>query len=809
MTPPREAGRPPGGRSSSSGDVPPRRSGADVDPIDPAMAVAHRGWTVLCCSADGAINPGATEDGAQRGAEGAAAPGLWDVDTRILARHELRIGGERPVGRGVVSATGERWDATLRVPRGVHDPAGPRLPEDAVEVQVSRVVGRGMTEHILVVNRSMAPLETKLQLDLDADFVDVMELGGRWQHEGSTIATWDEAERSLEFAHRASHDGRELRRGLRVVWRGEGPGPRCDAPAAGARRRVSVDLELAPAGRWAVTLRYGSFVAGEWRMPDDDETRRRRRAPETAARPRFSVTAAGDLFGPALAQAAADLDALRNGDLEREIADPGGRPAWIVNAGVPRFTGFFGRDSLTAGYQAALLGPELMRGAVAFAARHQGRRDSAWNEEQPGRMVHEMRRGPLSALGIRPHAAYYGSHTTGAMFLVALSELWHWTGDTTDLERFAPAARAVIAWAERDGDPDGDGFLEYERRSPDGLKNQGWKDSDEAIRHVDGSLVPNPIATVEEQAFHYVALTRMAEIEVVLGDDAAAAACLERAATLKTRFRAAFELAGEGFLALGLGPDKQPIATIASNAGHALAAGILDGPLARRVAARLLAPDLFTAWGVRSLSADHPSFNPFAYHLGAIWPVENASFALGCKRYGLDDEAERLTDALFRAAGHHHRLRLPEAIAGIGADETPVPVPYPRANRPQAWSASALVQAAQVMLGLYPFAGAGLLAVVRPRLPAWLPRLGLEGLRVGEATVAIDFERQADGSTAWQLRRADGPISVVGAPPPQDVDRGNAPVAERVASLIVDVAPGRTARAIRIALGRDHRLSDG
>ena len=791
----------------------PRRSGADVDPIGPDLSVAHRGWTVLCCSASGRIER-SSPDGPGRDAigPGAAEPGLWDVDTRIVSRHDLLIGGKRAVGRGVVSASNDRWDAVLLIPRGVRDPTGPRLPEDAISVHLSREVGRGMTERIVVVNRSMAPLKTSLDLDLDADFIDVMEIG-RHPERGprrATTVSWSDAGRILEFAHAARHQARHLERGLRVAWRGDAPAPRCGPVGVGSGRRLSVDLELAPGGRWAATLTYASLVGGHWRSPDDRPTGARHpgRLPPTS-QSRLRLTAAGDLFAPAIAQAATDLDALRNEDLEREIAPSAGPAAWIVNAGVPRFTGFFGRDSLTAAYQAALLGPELMRGALAFAARHQGRRDDPWNEEQPGRMVHEMRRGPLSVLGIRPHGAYYGSHTTGAMFLVALSELWHWTGDTAVLERLAPAARDVIAWAERDGDPDGDGFLEYDSRSPDGLKNQGWKDSDEAIRDAAGRIVPNPIATVEEQAFHYVALTRMAEIHVVLGDDAAADACLDRAARLRRRFAAAYELRDEDFLALGLGPDKRPIATIASNAGHALAAGILDAPLARRVATRLLESDLFTAWGVRSLSAHHPSFNPFAYHLGAIWPVENASFALGCKRYGLDDEAERLTDAIFRAAGHHHRLRLPEAIAGIDAPESPLPIPYPRANRPQAWSASAVVQACQVMLGLYPYAGAGLLAVVRPRLPAWLPWVSIEGLRVGEATVAIDFERQADGSTAWQLGRADGSISVVGAPPPQDVDPGNAPVGERLASLVVDRAPGRTARAIRIGLGREHRLSDG
>jgi glycogen debranching enzyme len=256
----------------------------------------------------------------------------------------------------------------------------------------------------------------------------------------------------------------------------------------------------------------------------------------------------------------------------------------------------------------------------------------------------------------------------------------------------------------------------------------------------------------------------------------------------------------ENYYALALDGSKATVRSIASNAGHALGTGVVPAANARAVADRLLSPELFSGWGVRSLSDRHPSFNPFAYHLGAVWPVEQATFALGFKRYGLDEHLDRLADAQFQAAFASPDGRLPEALTGHARDEIPAPVPYPAANSPQAWSASALVQLVQIMLGLYPFAPLRVLAVVRPRLPSWLPTLTLERLRVGRAVVDMEFERNADGSASWRVRRRHGRLLVVGAGPPDNV--GESRGLERLQLAGLDVAPGRLARAARLALGR-------
>jgi glycogen debranching enzyme len=353
-------------------------------------------------------------------------------------------------------------------------------------------------------------------------------------------------------------------------------------------------------------------------------------------------------------------------------------------------------------------------------------------------------------------------------------------------------------WALRYGDRDGDGFLEYERRSPEGLRNQGWKDSDEAIRWPDGAPVDGPVATVEEQAFHVLSLQRMAEVFVALGDDDRAEASLDRAADLRDRWDRAFWVPEQGFYALALDGTKRPVPTIASNPGHALGTGIVPRDRARAVADRLLEPDLFSGWGVRSLSSDHPSYNPFAYHLGSVWPVEQATFALGFKRYGLDEHVDRLAGAMLDAAVVE-RGRIREAWTGHPREPGVGPVPYPKAAVPQAWSASALVQVLQIMLGLYPFAPLGVLAVVRPRLPAWLPELTLRRLRVGRSSVDLRFERRDDGSARWRVAGRRGPLVVVGAGAPNDVGGGT--LLEGLEYDVLRRAPGRLARAARIGLG--------
>jgi glycogen debranching enzyme len=557
---------------------------------------------------------------------------------------------------------------------------------------------------------------------------------------------------------------------------------------------LSFDLRLPAHGCWHAEVAYELLVDDRWLSPLDSRPVliARQELGASWQRDRPHIESNPSLFGNIVERAADDLWALRNWDQDR----PDG---WVPHAGVPTYTGLFGRDVLTAGWQAALLGPGLLRGAIDCLAATQADGDSAWHDEEPGKMIHEIRRGPLSELDLIPQRHYYGTQTSSSFFVIMLSELWHWTGDTDALRTYLKAALRTFEWADRYGDRDGDGFLEYERRSARGLKNHGWKDSDEAIRYPDGGLVENPIAMVEEQAYHWLALRRMAEILLAVGDDAESARFLARARRLRATWHEAFWSDEDGFYAMALDPKKRQVGSIGSNAGHALAAGLVPVTHGRRVADRLMAPDLFSGWGIRTLSSSHPSYNPLAYHLGAVWPVESATIALGFKRYGMDAHADRLITAMFAAADRFRNRRLPEALGGHPREGAPVPTVYPASCSPQAWSASATIQMAQTLLGVYPFAPAHLVVLFRPAVPAWLNTVILRNMQVGTGRVSIRFERSPKGTTTYETFDRSGPLHVIEIPPPQAEDLHG--WRDALMKWMLDHAPGRTAAALRIAIG--------
>ena len=747
--------------------------------IDPhhSRQLTYHGYTVLLTEADGTIGGGVS--------------GLFDYDTRILSKYRLFLDGEEPRSDTSAVVESDYWAAHLTVARPGPDARGPRLPQDALEIEIRRRVGAGMAEQLIVRNNSMSPADATLRLELDADFKDISALCGAPQYSGTTTRGWDEQARGLTFDHHAEWRGRQLHRATRVRVVHADSSPIEHAEGIGFR------LVLAPRDSWTATIAYESFVDGQWRTPPTEtfaQPSERDLLRQAWRRQRAQMDSVHPIFMSAFENAAEDLFGLRAWEFDTAP------DAWTTNAGVPTYTGLFGRDSLTAALQGALIGPEMLRGTLARLAATQAHDDSAWHDREPGKMVHEMRRGPLSELELIPQRAYYGTQTTSAMFVVALSEYWHWTGDTSALLHYRDAALRALEWARLYGDRDEDGFLEYERRSPRGLKNQAWKDSDEAIRYPDGRIVDNPIATIEEQAFYWLALQRMAEVLVAVGEDARADEFAERAQRLRAQWHDTFWMPEERFYAIALDPDKQRVASIASNPGHALAAGLVPPAHAAQCATRLMAPDMFSGWGIRTLSRNHPSYNPLAYHLGTVWPVENATFALGLKRYGLDAQLEQLVTGLFDAAAHFRGYRLPEALGGHGREETPVPTVYPASNAPQAWSASAIVMLAQTLLGIYPFAPARVIALVRPRLPEWLPTVTINNIRVGDATASIRFERGRDGLTAFDVIDTRGLIVIVEMPPPQEVDPSGRSWDEAVRSWLLERAPGRLASALRLAL---------
>jgi glycogen debranching enzyme len=497
----------------------------------------------------------------------------------------------------------------------------------------------------------------------------------------------------------------------------------------------------------------------------------------------FTAPASGTLEPVVLGtlnQAKRDLAALRLHDLDH------GQRAWTMAAGLPLYIALFGRDTLAASWQASMLGPEMMSGTLLELAKWQGRQRNRWRDEEPGRMLHEAHSGPLSSLCYDPQSRYYGSATTSSFYPFALSELWHWTGDK-DLVRplIEPSLRAM-AWKEtrrRRG-----GFYEYKTKSEQGVKNQSWKDSGDAIVYEDGTQVKAPIGTCEEQAFVYIGKIHMAEL-LWWFDEKAAAKCFHREAVeLKKRFNDVFWMESEGFFAMGLDSKNRLIRSVASNPGHCVASGIVDESLVERTVRRLMAKDLFSGWGVRTLSSQHPAYDPFSYHRGSVWPVEQGGFAIGFWRYGLHSYVEAIARALFEAAALFDYYRLPEAFSGHQRDaDHPFPAIYPKANSPQAWSASAVFCLIQAMLGVYPYAPLNLL-FVDPHLPEWLRSITVSGLRVGQAIVSLQFVRNPDGTSSYEILDKRGTLHVVRQPSPWSLTAG---YGERAKDLLTSFLPGR------------------
>jgi glycogen debranching enzyme len=402
-------------------------------------------------------------------------------------------------------------------------------------------------------------------------------------------------------------------------------------------------------------------------------------------------------------------------------------------------------------------------------------------------MLHEAHTGPLACLNINPWARYYGSITTSGFYPVVLSELWHWTGEEAAVRPFVDAALRGLRWLDEYARRP-DGFYYYLSRSQLGTRHQGWKDSADAIVYEDGSPVDPPIAVSEEQAFVHVAKLHLSEVMWWMGEKDLAKRLYHEASELKKRFADAFWMDDEGFPAMALDAQGRQVRSVGSNGGHCMAAGILDESLVSRAVARMFASDLFSGWGIRTLSDRHPAYNPYSYHRGSIWPVEHGSFAMGFLRYGLHAELDRLSRAQFEAARLFDFYRLPEVFAGHPRDiDHPFPAFYREACSPQAWSASAIFCLIQSILGVYPYAPLKML-LVDPHLPEWLPEITLRNLRVGQASADVRFFRRDDGRGDYEVLDTRGTLHVVRQPSPWSL---TASFGERLKDALTSFLPGK------------------
>jgi glycogen debranching enzyme len=763
----------------------------------PGSFYLSQGRTVFETDTSGWIEPGSVH-------------GLFIHQTRLLSAYRWLVDGAPPL---VVALSNVDQHSSLGYyicpprPRAHDDElraepsrAAERVDinEHTVELRVSRFAGGGVHEDIDVTNYAGWAVSLTLTLEVDADFASPGELYSEMKRPpGETRRRWDAAPEdgrwTLSFDYRAEHThDRQGDRGTARIERSLALAVhRAGSPPRWSDGRLEFTVELEPLASWHACIDFTARIEDRVLAPAYGCRSFGPTASQLdVAREAFlSASTAVETLGPtdlsatvetAVASAKRDLASLRLDDLDRRDG------SWTMAAGLPMYVALFGRDTLTASWQAALAGPEMMIGTLFTLPEWQGREDNAWRDEEPGRMLHEAHTDPFSALGFTPRGRYYGAITTSAFYPVVVSELWHWTGDRGLIAPLLRPALAALEWLDRYTTFVGDGFHYYRTRSEDGNANQGWKDSGEAIVDEAGRLVRAPIATCEEQGFVYAAKLQLAEVLWWLDCRDLAKRLFHEAAELKQRFNAAFWMEDEQFLAMGLDSERRLIRSIGSNAGHCLVTGIADRERAGAVADRLMAPELWSGWGVRTLSSANPAYNPYSYHRGSIWPVENATFAVGFFRYGLWDHLHRLARAMFEACALYDHHRLPELHAGHQRDaDHPFPANYAKANSPQAWSSSAVLCVVQSMLGLYPYAPLRTL-LLDPHLPEWLPRLTVRGLRVGAARVTLRFSRDEKGTTHFEVLEKDGTLHLLRQPSPWSLTAG---LAERAKDALTSLLP--------------------
>jgi glycogen debranching enzyme len=425
----------------------------------------------------------------------------------------------------------------------------------------------------------------------------------------------------------------------------------------------------------------------------------------------------------------------------------------VPYAGIPWYVCPFGRDSLITALQVLPFEPDIARGTLKFLARHQGAIDDEFTDQQPGKILHEYRRGELAACREIPFIPYYGSVDATPLYVMLLAEYVRWTADLQLAKELWPTVERALSWITGPGSPDADGYLRYERRSPDGLGNQGWKDSRDAVMRASGELAPTPIALVEVQGYQYAALMGAADLADAVGDRESAPPLRERARRLRERFEYDFWMDGADFYALALDGEGQACRVVSSNPGHCLWTGIVSESRAKALAIRLMAEDMFTGWGIRTLSGSERLYNPMSYHNGSVWPHDTAIAAVGLRAYGFTEAFLEITTALFQTALHMDGMRMPELLCGFSRLQGYGPTRYPVACSPQAWAAGVVFQLVAGMLGLVPGARENRVTLNRPMLPPWLDSIELRGLRLGLSRLDLIVSRGRQVPTVELLGR--------------------------------------------------------
>jgi glycogen debranching enzyme len=657
---------------------------------------------------------------------GCSSLGLFCEDTRILSHYVLRFAGGGP---SRLSAEVRRmFQAQVDLAVSDHEFGGNAWdPKNCVHILRELVLDGCLRERVTLTNFLTMPIAFWMELTLDADFADIFEVRG-WEREHRGRRFDPEAgERSITFSYQGL-DGLVQKSGVRFT----------DQPT-----------EVGPTGAaWRFTLRAGAQQQFEWEVvsgdPSEhvvgggqalgDEARQLESEYERWTRACSGWRSDVAAFDVMLSKAVDDLHALsfRCDDLE------------VPAAGIPWYSTIFGRDSIITSLQTLPVNPTMARQTLRFLAGRQGVKEDEFTEEQPGKIMHELRRGEMARSGEIPHIPYYGTVDATPLWLVLLHETWRWTGDTDLVRELLPNAERALEWIDRYGDVDGDGFVEYGRHSPRGLVNQGWKDSSDGVPFPDGTLPSPPVALVEVQGYVYDAKLRLGALYEAVGRGDDGALLTKEAVALREAIEEKFWLEKTGTYALALDGSKQPVPTVTTNAAHLLWSRVPTVGHTGTMVARLFQPDLFSGWGLRTVSSAHAVYNPMSYHNGSVWPHDNALIALGLGFYGRHSEASWILNALYEACVEMEGSRLPELYCGMQRVHGMRPVRYPVSCNPQAWASGAFFMVLQGALGLFPEADEHVLHVRTPVLPAFLRDLTVSGLRVGASTVSLQFRRHRD-----------------------------------------------------------------
>lgn len=710
--------------------------------VGPAIVTVHQGETFMVTSEDGEISP-------------ERELGLFCCDTRLISRYRLLIDGQR--WRLATAAPVSYYGACYYFVSPQLRSRRQSLPERKLELRLERAIDGGVHEDFDLTNYSGECVALHFEIELESDFADLFDVKKHQLMErGQIDSYWDRRRYALVARYRHG----KFRRALRYQIKCQDSRPHY------ANGKIRFDLQLPPGAAWHACAFAIPVIDGVARRPGrkchqaaqgDARIHRLQRAWQRSttriATPNSDVQRAYE-------QGVYDIGGLRLYQHERKDA------LWMPAAGVPWFVTVFGRDGALVALQTLPVNYALARDTLRRLAQFQARKRDDFRDAQPGKILHEIRFGELAHLGLIPHSPYYGTADATVLYLILLSEVYRWSADAALVRELRGVVLRCLEWIDRYGDLDGDGFQEYRSFSSQGYRNQGWKDADNAVVYPDGRLVEPAIATCELQGYVYDAKLRVAQLfEQVFGERASARQLRAQAARLKQRFNSAFWMEREGCYGYALDAKKQLVRSIASNCGHLLWSGIIDPPeRAARVMQRLLQPDMYSGWGIRTLSKRHPAFNPHDYQVGAVWPHDNALIAAGAKRYGLWRQANQIALGIFEACAAFRSYRLPELFAGVERTPGAFPVQYLGANIPQGWATGSIFLLLQTLLGIRADAPANVLHI-DPTLPPWLRDITLENLQIGPHRLSIRFEAAAERAR-YQVLHNPGGVRVEPGPNP-------------------------------------------